>query len=163
MTTVYEGKLLAEGLRFGIVVSRFNELITRRLLSGALDALARHGAAEEAAEVAWAPGAFELPLVARRLAESGRYDAVICLAAIIRGDTPHFEYVASEAAKGIAAVSLQTGLPVIYGVLTADTIEQAIERAGTKAGNRGADAALSAIEMADLLRALPKPRRGAKD
>jgi 6,7-dimethyl-8-ribityllumazine synthase len=152
----YEGSLVAEGLRFGIVASRFNDLIVRRLLSGALDALARHGAKEEQVETAWVPGSFEVPLVAQRLAESGRYDAVICLAAIIRGATPHFEYVASEAAKGIAQVSQRTGIPVIYGVVTADTIEQAVERAGTKAGNRGADAARSAIEMANLMRALPK-------
>ncbi len=156
MSKTYEGKLLADGLRFGIVASRFNELITRRLLSGALDALQRHGAAEDNIEIAWVPGGFELPLVAQGLAESGKYDAVICLGAIIRGATPHFDYVASETAKGIAQVSLRTGLPVIYGVVTADTIEQAVERAGTKAGNRGADAAASAIEMANLLRELPK-------
>jgi 6,7-dimethyl-8-ribityllumazine synthase len=155
VSMTYEGKLLAEGLRFGIVASRFNDLITRRLLSGALDALARHGAAEEQIEIAWVPGGFELPLAAQRLAQSGKYDAIICLAAIIRGATPHFEYVASETAKGIAQVSLRTGLPVIYGVVTADTIEQAVERAGTKSGNRGADAARSAIEMANLLRTLP--------
>lgn len=154
----YEGKLLAEGLRFGIVASRFNELIVRRLLGGALDALKRHGAAEENIEVAWVPGGFELPLVAAKMAESGRYDAVICLGAIIRGATPHFEYVAAEVAKGIAQVSLKTGLPVIYGVVTADTIEQAVERAGTKAGNRGADAAQAAIEMANLMRELPKKK-----
>jgi 6,7-dimethyl-8-ribityllumazine synthase len=162
VSTSYEGKLLAEGLRFGIVVSRFNELITRRLLSGASDALKRHGAAEDQTDIVWVPGAFELPLVAQRLATSGRYDAVICLAAIIRGATPHFEYVASEAAKGIAKVGLDTGLPVIYGVVTADTIEQAVERAGAKAGNRGADAARGAIEMAHLMRALPaKSKRSA--
>lgn len=155
MSKSYEGSLVAEGLRFGIVASRFNDLITRRLVSGALDVLARHGAAEEKIEIAWVPGAFELPVVAQRLAESGRYDAVICLAAVIRGATPHFEYVASEAAKGIAQASLRTGMPVIYGVVTADTIEQAVERAGTKAGNRGADAARSAIEMANLMRSLP--------
>ena len=158
MSATYEGKLLAEGLRFGIVASRFNELIVRRLLGGALDALKRHGAAEESIEVAWAPGGFELPLVAAKMAESGRYDAVICLGAIIRGATPHFEYVAAEVAKGIAQVSLKTGLPVIYGIVTADTIEQAIERAGTKAGNRGADAAQAAIEMANLMRELPKKK-----
>ncbi len=156
MSTIYEGKLLGEGLRFGIVASRFNELIVSRLLSGALDTLRRHGASEDQIEIAWAPGAFELPLVAKKMAESGKYDAVICLAAIIRGATPHFEYVAAEASKGIAQVSLATGLPVIYGVITADTIEQAVERAGTKAGNRGSDAAMSAIEMANLLRELPK-------
>jgi len=156
--STYEGKLLAEGLRFAIVASRFNELIVRRLLGGALDALKRHGAAEDSIDTAWVPGGFELPLVAGKLADSGRYDAVICIGAIIRGATPHFEFVASEAAKGIAQVALRTGMPVIYGVLTADTIEQAIERAGTKAGNRGADAALAAIEMANLLRELPKKK-----
>jgi len=156
VSTTYEGKLLAEGLRFGIVVSRFNELITRRLLSGALDALRRHGADEGKVDVAWAPGSFEVPMVAQRLAGSGRYDAVICLAAVIRGDTPHFEYVAAEAAKGIAKVGLDTGVPTIFGVVTADDIEEAIARAGAKAGNRGADAAMAAIEMADLMRALPE-------
>jgi len=156
--STYEGKLLAEGLHFAIVASRFNELIVRRLLGGALDALKRHGAAEDSIDTAWVPGGFELPLVAGKLADSGRYDAVICIGAIIRGATPHFEFVASEAAKGIAQVALRTGMPVIYGVLTADTIEQAIERAGTKAGNRGTDAALAAIEMANLLRELPKKK-----
>lgn len=155
MTTTYEGNLVAKGLRFGIVASRFNDLITRRLLSGALDALTRHGADEEQTDVAWVPGAFELPMVAQVMAQSARYDAVICLAAIIRGATPHFEYVAAEAAKGIAKVGLDTGVPTIYGVLTADSIEQAIERAGTKSGNRGFDAARSAIEMANLMRTLP--------
>jgi 6,7-dimethyl-8-ribityllumazine synthase len=144
-------------MRFAIVASRFNDMITRRLLSGALDALARHGADEDQIDVAWVPGAFELPMVAQRLAESGRYDAVICVAAIIRGATPHFDYVAAEASKGIAKVGLDTGVPTIYGVVTADSIEQAIERAGTKAGNRGVDAARSAIEMANLMKALPKP------
>ena len=158
MSTTYEGKLLGEGLRFGIVASRFNELIVSRLLSGALDALQRHGVSEDEIETAWVPGGFELPLVAKKMAESGKYDAVICLGAIIRGATPHFEYVAAEASKGIAQVSLATGLPVIYGVITADTIEQAVERAGTKAGNRGSDAAMSAIEMANLLRTLPKAK-----
>ena len=158
--STYEGKLLAEGLHFAIVASRFNELIVRRLLGGALDALKRHGADEAEIDVAWVPGGFELPLVAGKLADSGKYDAVICLGAIIRGATPHFEFVASEAAKGIAQVALRTGMPVIYGVVTADTIEQAIERAGTKAGNRGADAALAAIEMANLLRELPKKKAG---
>jgi len=158
VSTTYEGKLLGEGLRFGIVASRFNELIVSRLLSGALDALQRHGVSEDEIETAWVPGGFELPLVAKKMAESGKYDAVICLGAIIRGATPHFEYVAAEASKGIAQVSLATGLPVIYGVITADTIEQAVERAGTKAGNRGSDAAMSAIEMANLLRTLPKAK-----
>jgi len=155
-SNTYEGKLVAEGLKFAIVVSRFNEMITRRLLSGALDTLERHGAEASSIDVAMVPGAFELALTAQRLAQAGQYDAVICLAAIIRGATPHFEYVAAEAAKGIAKVGLDSGLPVIYGVVTADSIEQAIERAGTKAGNRGADAARSAIEMANLLRSLPK-------
>ena len=158
MGNTYEGKLVASGLRFGIVVSRFNDLITRRLLSGALDTLDRHEAEEKNVDIAMVPGAFEMPLVAQKMVESGRYDAVICLAAIIRGATPHFEYVASEAAKGIAKVSLDTGVPVIYGVVTADSIEQAVERAGTKAGNRGADAARSAIEMANPLKALPKKK-----
>ncbi|MGD0113490.1 MAG: 6,7-dimethyl-8-ribityllumazine synthase [Armatimonadota bacterium] len=157
MTTTYEGNLIAEGMRFAIVASRFNDMITRRLLSGALDALARHGADEDQIDVAWVPGAFELPMIAQRLAESGRYDAVICVAAIIRGATPHFDYVAAEASKGIAKVGLDTGVPTIYGVVTADSIEQAIERAGTKAGNRGFDAARSAIEMVNLMKALPKP------
>ncbi len=158
MGNTYEGKLVASGLRFGLVVSRFNDLITRRLLSGALDTLERHEADEKNVDIAMVPGAFEMPLVAQKMAESGRYDAVICLAAIIRGATPHFEYVASEAAKGIAKVGLDTGVPVIYGVVTADSIEQAVERAGTKAGNRGADAARSAIEMANLLKALPRKK-----
>ncbi len=159
MSTTYEGKLLAEGLRFGIVASRFNELIVRRLVSGAMDALQRHGATEEMIELAWVPGAFELPIAAQRMAQSGRYDAILCLGAVIRGATPHFEYVAAEAAKGIAKVGLDAAMPVIYGVLTADTIEQAIERAGTKAGNRGVDAAVAAIEMANLLRALPTKKK----
>ena len=162
MTTTYEGNLIAEGLRFAIVASRFNDMITRRLLSGALDSLARHGADEDQIDVAWVPGAFEIPLVAQRMAESGRYDAVICVAAIIRGATPHFEYIAAEAAKGIAKASLDTGVPVIYGVVTADSIEQAIERAGTKAGNRGSDAARSAVEMANLLKSLPGKSQGGR-
>jgi 6,7-dimethyl-8-ribityllumazine synthase len=156
MVTVYEGKLSATGKTFGLVISRFNEFITRKLLDGALDCLRRHGAEEERITIAWVPGAFELPLVAKKMAETGRYDAVICLGAVIRGATPHFEYVAGESAKGIASVTLTTGTPVIYGVVTADTIEQAVERAGTKAGNRGWDAALSAIEMADLLSHIEK-------
>ena len=150
----YEGHLVADGLRFGIVVARFNEFITNRLLGGAMDALLRHGADEERIDVAWVPGAFEIPLAAAKMASSGRYDAVICLGAIIRGATPHFDYVAAEASKGIAKVGLDTGVPVIFGVITADTIEQAIERAGTKAGNKGWDAALSAIEMSDIMRKL---------
>ncbi|MBA1334179.1 MAG: 6,7-dimethyl-8-ribityllumazine synthase [Firmicutes bacterium] len=149
---IYEGKLIAKGLKFGIVVGRFNEFISNKLLSGAIDALKRHDADEEAIEVAWVPGAFEIPLTAQRMAASGKYDAVICLGAVIRGATPHFEYVSSEVAKGIASVSLTTGLPVIFGVLTTDTIEQAIERAGTKAGNKGYEAAVTAIEMVNVLK-----------
>ncbi len=156
----YEGKLLAEGMRFGIVASRFNELIVRRLLGGALDTLTRHGASEDQIDVAWVPGSFELPVAAQRLAQSGRYDAVICIGAVIRGATPHFDYVAAEVSKGIAQVSLKTGAPIAFGVLTTDTIEQAIERAGTKAGNRGADAAAAAIEMVNLMRALPTTKKG---
>ncbi|MFP4057637.1 MAG: 6,7-dimethyl-8-ribityllumazine synthase [Candidatus Brocadiia bacterium] len=152
MPRTLEGDLSAKGLKVGIVLSRFNDFITARLLDGALDALTRCGADDQDVEVARVPGARELPLVARRMAGCGRYDAVICLGAIIRGATPHFDYVAAESSKGIAAVALDTGLPVIYGVLTTDTIEQAVERAGTKAGNRGFDAAMAAIEMANLLK-----------
>ncbi|MBS3886458.1 MAG: 6,7-dimethyl-8-ribityllumazine synthase [Dethiobacter sp.] len=152
MAKLYEGQLVARDYRFGIVVGRFNEFISGKLLNGCLDALKRHDAAEESIEVAWVPGAFEVPLVAQKMAASKRYDAVICLGAVIRGATPHFEYVSSEVAKGIAKVSLDTGVPTIFGIITSDTLEQAIERAGTKAGNKGWDAAISAIEMADLLR-----------
>lgn len=152
MPNVYQGRLTgAPGRRFGIVVSRFNGFISEPLLNGALDCLHRHGVADSDIDVAWVPGSFEIPLVARRLADSGRYAALICLGAVIRGATPHFEYVAGEASKGIAQVGLQTGVPVLFGVLTTDTIEQAIERAGTKAGNKGWEAALGALEMADLL------------
>ena len=151
----FEGKLNGEGLKFGLVVGRFNELISGRLYEGALDCLRRHEVADDDVDAAWVPGAFEMPLVARRMAASGRYDAVICLGAVIRGGTPHFEYVAGEAAKGIAKVSLDTGVPVVFGVLTTDTIEQAVERAGTKAGNKGWAAASTALEMANLLRELP--------
>lgn len=151
---VFEGSLVGEGLKFGLVVSRFNELITKRLLDGALDALRRHGVREEDVEVAWVPGAFELPLGVLRLAETGRFDGVIALGAVIRGSTPHFEYVAKEVSKGLAEVALRTKIPVAFGVITADTLEQAVERAGTKAGNKGADAACSAIEMANLMRKL---------
>ncbi len=154
MPKTFEGKLIGEGLRFGIVVSRFNEFITNKLLGGAMDALVRHGVEEGNVSVAWVPGAFEIPLVAKRLAQSGRYDAVLCLGAVIRGSTPHFDYVAAEVSKGIAHVSLETGVPCVFGVLTTDTIEQAIERAGTKAGNKGYDAAVTGIEMANLLRAV---------
>lgn len=151
----FEGLLVAEGLRFAVTVSRFNGFITEKLLEGCLDGLRRHGCREEDIDIAWVPGAFEIPLVAKRLAESGAYDAVICLGAIIRGATPHFDYVAAENAKGISAISQLTDVPAIYGVITADTIEQAVERAGTKAGNKGWDAALTAIETANLLKALP--------
>ncbi len=146
----YEGKIVARNYRFGLVVSRFNEFISGKLLSGALDALKRHDAAEENIEIAWVPGAMELPLIAQKMAKGGKYDAVICLGAVIRGATPHFEYVSAEAAKGVAKVALDTGVPVIFGVITSDTLEQAIERAGSKAGNKGWDAAANAIEMADL-------------
>jgi 6,7-dimethyl-8-ribityllumazine synthase len=146
----YAGKLIGEGLRFGLVVARFNEFITSKLLDGAQDTLSRHGVRAEDIDVAWTPGSFEIPLIAKKMAESGRYDAVICLGAVIRGGTPHFDYIASEVTKGIANVSLDTGKPIILGVITADTLEQAIERAGTKSGNYGSQAALHAIEMANL-------------
>ncbi|WP_047152716.1 6,7-dimethyl-8-ribityllumazine synthase [Aneurinibacillus tyrosinisolvens] len=154
MTKTYEGNLIGTGLKVGIVVGRFNEFITNKLLGGALDALKRHGVAEEDVEVAWVPGAFELPLIVKKMADSKRYDALIALGTVIRGSTPHFDYVCNEAAKGIASVGLQTGVPAIFGVLTTDTIEQAIERAGTKAGNKGWEAAASAIEMANLIRSM---------
>ncbi len=147
-----EGMLLGKGLKFGVVVSRFNEFITKKLLEGAQDALLRHGVSEEDIDIAWVPGSFEIPLVAKKLAQTKKYDAVICLGAVMRGATPHFEYIAAEVIKGIAKVGLETELPVSYGVITADTLEQAIERAGTKAGNKGFDAAVNAIEMANLLR-----------
>ena len=147
-----EGKLLAEGQRIGIVAGRFNEFITSKLLGGALDAFKRHGGCETNIDLAWVPGAFEIPLVAKKMAETGKYDAVICLGAVIRGATPHFDMVANEATKGIANVGLQTGVPVIFGVLTTDTIEQAVERAGTKAGNKGFEAVVTAIEMVNLLK-----------
>lgn len=154
MAKVFEGNLIAEGLKFGLVVGRFNEFITNKLLSGAQDALNRHGAQEKDIEIAWVPGAFEIPLVAQKMARTGRYDAIICLAAVIRGGTPHFDYVCAEVSKGVAKVGLDSGLPVIFGVITADTIEQAIERSGTKAGNKGWDAAVTAIEMANLLKGM---------
>jgi 6,7-dimethyl-8-ribityllumazine synthase len=156
---VFEGFLKGEGLRFAIVVSRFNEFIGSKLLAGARDCLTRHGVAETDVDLAWVPGALEIPLVAQRLAKSNSYDAVICLGAVIRGSTPHFDYVASEVAKGVAKVQLDTGVPVIFGVLTTETIEQAVERAGTKSGNRGWDAAVSAVEMANLLRGLEASAR----
>jgi 6,7-dimethyl-8-ribityllumazine synthase len=150
----YEGKLIADGLKFGIIVGRFNEFIGGKLLSGALDALKRHGVEENDIEIAWVPGAFEIPLIAKKMAYSKKYDGVICLGAVIRGSTPHFEYVSSEVTKGVAHVSLESEIPVIFGVLTTDSIEQAIERAGTKAGNKGFEAAVTAIEMANLIKQL---------
>ncbi|GAA4870598.1 6,7-dimethyl-8-ribityllumazine synthase [Paenibacillus vulneris] len=154
MAKIYEGHLISKGLKYGIVVGRFNEFITSKLLGGALDALKRHGAADEEVEIAWVPGAFEIALIAQKMAESGKYDAVITLGAVIRGSTPHFDYVCNEVAKGVAAISLKTGVPTIFGVLTTDSIEQAVERAGTKAGNKGWEAATTAIEMANLTKQL---------
>lgn len=154
MGKTYNGKLIAKGLKFGIVVSRFNEFISQKLLSGAIDTLNRHDADEEKIDVVWVPGAFEIPYAAAKMAENGKYDAVICLGAVIRGDTPHFDYIAAEVTKGIAQTGLKSGVPTIFGVITTDTLEQAIERAGTKAGNKGADAANSAIEMANLFKQL---------
>ncbi len=150
----FQGELASGGLRIAVAVSRFNEPITAKLLAGARQALERHGVGEDAVDVAWVPGAFELPFIAHKLAESRRYDAVVCLGAVIRGETPHFEYVAGEAARGISDAARDTGVPVIFGVLTTDTLEQAQERAGGKAGNKGYDAAVNAIEMANLLRSL---------
>ena len=147
-----EGKLIAEGLNVGIVVARFNEFIGSKLLGGAIDGLVRHGMNEDDIEVIWVPGAFEIPVMAQKMAQSKKYDAIICLGAVIKGSTSHYDYVCAEVSKGIASVSLQFGLPVMFGVLTTDNIEQAIERAGTKAGNKGYDCALSAIEMANLFR-----------
>ncbi|EES72278.1 MULTISPECIES: 6,7-dimethyl-8-ribityllumazine synthase [Paenibacillus] len=154
MANVFEGHLVSDGLKYAIVVSRFNEFITSKLLSGALDALKRHGAKEEEIYVAWVPGAFEIPFAAQKLAESGKYDAVITLGTVIRGSTTHYDYVCNEVSKGVAAVGLKTGVPTIFGVVTTENIEQAIERAGTKAGNKGWDAALAAIEMANLTKQL---------
>ncbi len=151
---LFEGKVVSEGIKVGIVASRFNEFITAKMLSGAMDSLVRHDVAEADIDVAWVPGAFEIPLVAQRMAKSGRYDAVICLGAVIRGATSHYDYVCSEVSKGIAQVALQTGVPVMFGVVTTDTIEQAIERAGSKAGNKGSECAEGAIEMVNLLRAI---------
>ncbi len=154
MSNTFEGVLLGKGLKIGVVVSRFNEFITNKLLEGAKDALVRHGVGQDDIDVAWVPGAFEVPLVAQKLARTDKYDAIVCLSAVVRGGTPHFEYVAAEVTKGIAKVGLDTGLPVTYGVITADTLEQAIERAGTKSGNRGFDAAVNAIEMANLVKSI---------
>lgn len=150
----YEGHLSAKGKRFGIVVGRFNQFIGRQLLEGATDCLLRHGASEEDLEVAWVPGSFEIPVLAKVMAQSKKYDGIICLGVLIRGQTPHFDYIAAEATKGIAQIALSTGIPTSYGIITADTLEQAIERAGTKAGNKGWDAALSSIEMIDLIKQL---------
>jgi 6,7-dimethyl-8-ribityllumazine synthase len=150
----FEGRLWGEGLSIAVVVARFNEMVTRALLSGAQDGLARHGVEPEGVDVAWVPGSFEIPVTARKLAESGRYQAIICLGAVIRGETPHFDHVANQASSGIARVALDTGVPVIFGVITADTLEQALERAGGKMGNKGYDAAVAAIEMANLMRGL---------
>ncbi len=149
-----EGKLIAQGLKFGIIAGRFNEFISAKLVTGAIDALRRHGVEEEDLDVTWVPGAFEIPMIAKKMAKSQKYNGIICLGAVIRGATPHFDYVSNEVSKGIAQVSLETEVPVIFGVLTTDSIEQAIERAGTKAGNKGYDAAVTAIEMVNLLKQL---------
>jgi len=154
VSKISQGVLLGEGLKFGVVVSRFNEFITKKLLEGAQDALLRHGVKDGDIDIAWVPGSFEIPLIAKKLAQTKRYDALICLGAVIRGETPHYEHVATEVTKGIAKVSLETGLPIAYGIITADSLEQAIERAGTKAGNRGFNAAVDAIEMANLLKSM---------
>ena len=154
MPRVHEGKLNAQGKRFALVVSRFNDLVTTRLLDGALDCLQRHGAADEDIEIAWVPGAFELPIVAQKMAQTGRFDVVTCLGCIVRSDTPHFDYVAGESSKGIARVGLDTGVPITFGVITADTVDQAVQRAGVKSGNRGWDAGMNAVEMASLVAAI---------
>lgn len=153
---IYEGKLVSENTKIGIVAARFNEFIVSKLVSGCKDVLLRHGVLEEDISLAWVPGAFEIPLIAAKMAKSGRYDAVIALGAVIRGSTSHYDYVCAEVSKGIAAVSMESGVPVLFGVLTTDTIEQAIERAGTKAGNKGSDCALGAIEMVNLIRGLER-------
>jgi len=150
MSKVFEGMISGEGRKFGIVVSRFNEFVSLRLLEGAMDCLRRHGAADGDISIAWVPGAFDIPVVAKRMGDSGSYDAVVCLGAVVRGATPHFDYVAAEVAKGIAQAGMQSGVPTTFGIVTADTLEQAIERAGAKAGNRGWDAARAAMELADL-------------
>ncbi len=152
MANIIEGHISGKGLKFGIVVARFNEFITSKLLGGALDTLHRHEAKDEDVDVAWVPGAFEIPMVAKKMAESGKYDAVICLGTVIRGSTSHYDYVCNEVSKGVAQVGLSTAVPTIFGVLTTENIEQAIERAGTKAGNKGADGAMAAMEMANLLK-----------
>jgi 6,7-dimethyl-8-ribityllumazine synthase len=154
MPKTFQGKIVGKDRKFGIVISRFNEFISSKLIEGALDCFQRHEVNDEDIDIAWVPGSFEIPLTAMKMAQSKKYDAVICLGAVIRGATPHFEYIAAEVTKGIAQVNLQTGTPTVYGVITADTLEQAIERAGTKAGNKGWDAAMSAMEMADLLKVM---------
>jgi 6,7-dimethyl-8-ribityllumazine synthase len=159
MYKVFEGNLSAQGMKFSIVVSRFNEFINKKLLDGAIDCLTRHGCKEEHIDVYWVPGAFEIPLIAQKIASVQRHDAVICLGAVIRGATPHFDYVAAEVSKGISQVSLKSDMPVIFGVLTTDSLEQAIERAGTKSGNKGWEAALSAIEMVDLTKLITKSKK----
>ncbi len=151
MVKVIEGDMIAKGKKFGIAISRFNDLVTKELLSGCVDTLVRHGAEEKEIQVVWAPGAYEIPLIAQKMAKSKKYDAIICLGAVIRGATPHFDYIAAESSKGVAKVMLDNSVPVIFGIITADTIEQAIERAGTKDGNKGRDAAVNAIEMANVL------------
>jgi len=152
MGKTYEGRLLAAGLKFGLVVSRWNSFITERMLAGAMDALVRHGASGDDIDVARVPGTWEIPVVASRMAQSGRYHAIVCIGCLIRGETPHFDYLAAEVTKGIAQIGLQTGIPVTYGIITVENLEQAIDRAGAKAGNKGAEAAMAAIEMADLMR-----------
>jgi 6,7-dimethyl-8-ribityllumazine synthase len=154
MSKQYEGMLLGKGLKFGVVISRFNEFFSQKMLEGARDALLRHGVNDDDIEEAWTPGSFEIPLIAQKMAQTKKYDAIICLGAVIRGGTPHFDYIAAEVTKGIAKVNLDTGVPVIYGVITTDTLEQAIERSGSKAGNKGFDAAVSAIEMANLVKSI---------
>ena len=156
MGKVIEGELVVKGKRFGLVLSRFNDFITQRLKDGAVDTLLRHGVKDGEIEMAWVPGSFEIPAIALKMAKTGRYDAILCLGCVIRGDTPHFDYIASEVAKGIAQINLTTPIPAIFGIITADTIEQAVERAGTKAGNKGRDAALSAIEMVNLYSKIKK-------
>lgn len=151
---IYEGELQAKGLKFGIVMSRFNDFITSKLLDGAMDALLRHGAKEDDIDIVKVPGSFEIPMVAKKMALKGTYNAIICLGTVIRGATPHFEYIAAEVSKGIASASMETGVPIAFGIITCDTIEQAVERAGTKSGNKGWDAAITAIEMAQLLKKL---------
>lgn len=156
MPNVYEGKITGEGKKFGVIVGRFNDFISDRLLGGALDALIRHGTKDEDIDIVKVPGSFEIPLLAKKLAQKKQYDAIICLGAVIRGSTPHFEYISAEVSKGIALVSLESGIPVIFGVITTDTLEQAIERAGSKSGNKGWTAAVAAMEMANLVESLNK-------